>query len=85
MATRRIENFGGNLRFTPAAVYTPGTEQEVLEILNRHRGQPIRVMGRLHSWGQATETEGVLLDLRELKSVKVEVLTGDSAVILDGK
>lgn len=82
MSTRRIENFGGNLRFTPTAFYTPKSEAEVLEILNRHRGQPIRVMGRLHSWSQAAETQGVLLDLRELRSVKVVHAEGaDRAVV----
>ena len=82
LSTRWIENFGGNVRFTPAAVYTPRTEQEVLTILNQHRGQPIRAAGRLHSWSTAVQTEGVLLDLRELCSVRVEEIEGGARAIV---
>jgi hypothetical protein len=54
----------------------------VLEILDRHRGQPIRVMGKLHAWSTAVQTEGVLLDLRELRSVKVVSANGkDQAIV----
>ncbi len=72
MASREVNNFGGNVRFTPEAIYDPQSEEEVLAILNQHRGQKIRAKGRLHSWSSATETTGVLLDLRNLNTVTVE-------------
>lgn len=72
MTVREIENFGRNVRFTPAAFYQPESEEEVLEILDRHKGEPIRVMGRLHAWSDAVRTEGVLLDLKNLNRVEIE-------------
>ncbi len=65
-------NFGKNIQLTPRVAYTPSCEQEVLEILDRHRGQRIRVIGRLHSWSKAIETDDVLLDLRLLNQVEPE-------------
>jgi FAD/FMN-containing dehydrogenase len=56
----------------PSAAYTPESEQEVLEILNRHQGQSIRAVGRLHSWSEAILGDGVQLDLRRLKDVVLE-------------
>ncbi len=63
-------NFGGNIQLTPNTAYTPATEQEVLEILDRHHGQRIRCVGRLHSWSRAVESKDVLLDLRLLNQVQ---------------
>ncbi len=62
-------NFGGNIQLNPKAMYTPATEQEVLEILDRHRGQRIRCVGRLHSWSRAVECNDVLLDLRHFNQL----------------
>lgn len=62
-------NFGGNIQLKPQSMYTPATEQEVLEILDRHHGQRIRCIGRLHSWSRAVECNDVLLDLRRLNQV----------------
>lgn len=62
-------NFGGNIQLNPKAIYTPATEQEVLEILDRHHGQRIRCVGRLHSWSRAVECNDVLLDLRHFNQV----------------
>lgn len=65
-----MSNFGRNVRINPTTKYTPATEEEVLEILNRHKGQRIRCVGRLHSWSRILEAESVLLDLRELNEVR---------------
>ena len=62
-------NFGGNIQLNPQAMYTPATEQEVLEILDHHHGRRIRCVGRLHSWSRAVESNDVLLDLRRLNLV----------------
>lgn len=67
-----VENFGGNLSFHPAHQYSPRTEQEVLDILARHRGARIKVIGRLHSWSEAARGDEVLLDLRHLNQVQIE-------------
>ena len=66
----RTTNFGGNIELNPRSFYTPETEQEVLEILDRHPGQRIRCIGRLHSWSRAIEANDVLLDLRHLNHVR---------------
>ena len=67
-----VENFGGNLSFHPAHQYSPRTEQEVLDILARHRGSRIKVIGRLHSWSEAARGDEVLLDLRHFNQVQTE-------------
>ena len=66
------KNFGRNRVLEPSAAYTPVNEQEVLEILDRHRGQSIRAVGRLHSWSEAILGNGVQLDLRRLDEVLLE-------------
>ncbi|MFP6648112.1 MAG: FAD-binding protein, partial [Pirellulaceae bacterium] len=65
-------NFGRNQVLTPSAAYTPASEQEILEILERHHGQRVRAVGRLHSWSEAAVTDSVLLDLRRLNSVQLQ-------------
>jgi FAD/FMN-containing dehydrogenase len=66
-----VTNFGRNLTFRPAAVYTPRSEAEVLDILRTHRGRRIRAVGRLHSWSAAPVADDVLLDLRHLNDVRI--------------
>jgi len=66
------KNFGRNRVLQPSAAYTPANEQEVLEILDRHSGQSIRAVGRLHSWSEAILGDGVQLDLRRLDDVLLE-------------
>lgn len=71
-APRDVGNFGGNVSVHPAAVYAPRSEEELLEILRRHRGESIRVMGSRHSWSPLLQTSGVLVDLMHLDTVQVE-------------
>lgn len=71
-----IVNFGRNVSFQPQAAAAPHTELEVLELLRRHAGQRIRVMGRLHSWSDAAAGDGLALDLRHLNSVTTESRDG---------
>ena len=66
------KNFGRNRVLQPSAAYTPADEQEVLDILDRHHGQSIRAVGRLHSWSEAVLGDGVQLDLRRLNGVLLE-------------
>lgn len=67
-----IHNFGGNVSFEPAHQYAPRSEAEVLEILGQHKGQRIKVVGRLHAWSEAARSDEVLLDLRHLNQVDTE-------------
>jgi len=71
-ADSTITNFGGNLHFMPNHRYTPTTEDEVLEILNRHAHGKIRVVGALHSWSPAIVCEDVIVDMRNFDRVEVE-------------
>ena len=77
------KNFGRNQVLQPSAAYTPTDEQEVLQILDRHRGQRIRAVGRLHSWSEAVLGDGVLLDLRRLNNVRLRP-DGDQLVATVG-
>lgn len=79
-----ITNFGRNVEFQPAAVFTPGSEKEVLGILRGHPGRRFRAMGRLHSWSQVAIGEDVLLDLRHLNSVRVETSATGAAIATIG-
>jgi hypothetical protein len=79
----RRKNFGHNQVLQPSAAYTPADEQEILEILDRHRGQRIRAVGRLHSWSEAVVSDSVLLDLRKLNTVQFQP-DGDDLVAMVG-
>lgn len=63
-------NFGRNVPIRPADYFVPNSEEEVLEVLDRHKGRSIRCIGRLHSWSRILESPDVLLDLRLLNAVK---------------
>src|SRR3954469_19268318 len=67
-----LVNFGGNVAFAPRHRYTPGSEAEVLDVLDRHAGGMIRVVGSLHSWSDDTVSDDVILDLRSFDQVAVE-------------
>lgn len=70
--TKHLQNFGRNLDLYPTAYYEPRTEREVLEILNRHRGEQLRAIGRLHSWSAAPACDGVVVNLRYIRQVEVQ-------------
>ncbi|MGE5201926.1 MAG: FAD-binding protein, partial [Acidobacteriota bacterium] len=67
-----IVNFGGTLRFAPRHRYRPASAAEVLEILDRHAADTIRVAGALHSWSEAARSDDVVLDLGYLDEVSLE-------------
>ena len=66
-----VTNFGRNIRFTPRLRYEPGTEDEVVRLLNEHRDGTVRVVGAGHSWNPGIETSDALVDLRRFRSVRV--------------
>ena len=69
--TREVVNFGGNVRFAPRRYYMPRTETEVLEILDLHAGEQIRVVGSRHAWSDGIVSNDVIVDLRHLKQVEI--------------
>ncbi len=69
--TRRVINFGRNIRFTPRRYYVPTSEAEVLELLNRHTHGKVRVVGALHSWSGGIVSDDALVDLRHFNQVEV--------------
>jgi hypothetical protein len=60
-----LANFGGN-EVWHSRRYVPGSEEEVLAILARHREERVRAVGSLHSWSDAVVAPGVTLDLQRL-------------------
>jgi hypothetical protein len=72
--TRRqaVTNFGRNVRFTPRHYYAPRTEEEVLQILERHATGRIRVVGSLHSWSALVACDDALTDLSHFDQVRID-------------
>ncbi len=68
--TTYVTNFGRNLNLTPDRFYTPRSEQEVLEIMDRHAGKVIRCVGRLHSWSNILDCKDIMLDLKHLCDIQ---------------
>jgi len=69
--TAPVANFGRNIFFTAKAHYTPADEAELLAILREHAGEEIRAVGRLHCWGEAIRSDGVMIDLQKLNEVVI--------------
>src|SRR5262245_61973576 len=78
-APRRIVNFGGN-QVWQARCYQPRDEQEVLDILQRHRGGRIRALGALHSWSDVAVSPDVVLDMSRLDRVEPVTRNGETFV-----
>src|SRR5262245_4165079 len=66
---RTLVNFGGNLRWQTRC-YRPRNEDELLEILERHRADRIRAVGSLHSWSEVPKVAGITLDMSEFADVR---------------
>lgn len=69
--TKRIRNFGENVSFAPAHRYRPRSEEEVLEILDRHRDGGIRAVGTLHSWSDAPVSDDVVIHMDRLDRIEL--------------
>jgi hypothetical protein len=79
-----VTNFGGNLRFRPRHRYAPRTEDEVLDLLDRHAGGKVRVVGALHSWSPSVVSDDVLVDLRHFDRVAIEQNPGGEVWVTAG-
>lgn len=66
-----ISNWAGNIRFDPAQISRPTTEEQVSQILvaAHHRGTRVRVIGSGHSFTPLIHTDGVLMSLDALSGV----------------
>ena len=80
----KITNFGGNVSYEPAHYYEPATEAEVLEILERHAGESVRVVASGHSWSPAIETPDVAIRLDELNGITRRYETDGTVVVRAG-
>lgn len=67
-----MHNFGKNVVYVPNYRYAPPTEEEILDIMSRHREGQIRVQGSGHSWSGIVEATDVLLNLASFSNVTVE-------------
>jgi L-gulono-1,4-lactone dehydrogenase len=63
-----LVNFGGNVTWT-ARWYQPRSEQEVLDILERHKHDRVRAIGSLHSWSPVAGGSTVTLDMTHFDAV----------------
>jgi len=78
-------NFGRDVQFQARHAYRPESEAEVLEALDRHRGQRIRAVGSMHSWSETPAETDVVLDLGGLRHLDVRPdPDGRSAVVTVG-
>jgi L-gulono-1,4-lactone dehydrogenase len=75
----RVINFGGNQAWR-ARLYRPRHEQDVLEILKRHRHGHIRPIGALHSWSDIAASPDAAIDMRDLDYVRPFVRHGATFV-----
>ncbi len=72
-------NFGGNQRWNTRR-YQPSSEAEVLDILARHSGQTIRVLGSKHSWSNIAADAAVSIDMSRLDGVELIERNGEPVV-----
>ena len=76
---RRFVNFGGN-QVWQARCYQPTSEQDILDILQQHRGSHIRALGSLHSWSDVAVSPDVVLDMSRLDHVEPFARNGETFV-----
>ncbi len=64
-------NFGKNNRFLPEKYYEPQRVDEVLDILQKHNRDKIRVIGSLHSWSDIPSSKHVVINLKNINYVSL--------------
>jgi len=69
--TAAIENFGRNVLIDPDSIHSVESEAEVLAVLQANRGKRIRAIGSLHAWSDIAKTDGAVIEMKRLNSVKV--------------
>ncbi|PQO27353.1 oxidoreductase [Blastopirellula marina] len=81
---KRIVNFGRNVDFHSAHYYEPSSEEELLEILNRHNTGKIRVVASKHAWSGAIVSADVIVNMRNFNEVKVDDSSEPPLAIVGG-
>lgn len=76
---RTQTNFGGNQAWQ-SRCYRPGSDQEVLDILGRHRDGHIRPVGGKHSWSGIAACSDVSLDMALFNEVQPYQAGGENRV-----
>jgi hypothetical protein len=74
-----LTNFGGNQAWQTRC-HRPRTEQDVLDILARHRNGQIRALGALHSWSDVAVSSDVALDMSAFDQVRPFTKDGETFV-----
>ncbi len=67
-----FKNFGQNVVYEPTHYYEPKTEQEVLDILEKHKTGHIRVRSTGHSWSDIVAADDALVRMNNFIHVIVE-------------
>lgn len=63
--SKRIQNWGRSIDFTPAEVAYPSSEEEILVLLKKANaeGKNVRIIGSGHSWTRLIPTRDILVSL----------------------
>ncbi|MEX1132376.1 MAG: D-arabinono-1,4-lactone oxidase [Flavobacteriales bacterium] len=71
MSERTFSNWGGTVRFAPAHIATPATEEELSTLVVRaaREGRCVRPVGAAHSWPALVETNDVLVSLDRMQGL----------------
>ena len=71
MTSKQVHNFGNNVSFTPATIAEPKNEEELLQLLDKHRDESIRVIASRHAWSDAIVTDGLLISAENFDQVRI--------------
>lgn len=83
MNKTKLTNFGGNVQFRPAEIFTPNSVDELLEKLAVTNSK-IRVIGSKHAWNSGIETEELIVDLGKLSSIRIDSKNDQPFVVVGG-
>ena len=80
MPKKTVHNFGKNVSFTPETFAEPQNEEELLQLLEQHRGKTVRAVGSKHAWSDAIVSDDLLVSLNAFDHVCICLLyTSDAA------
>ncbi|HBP86631.1 MAG TPA: oxidoreductase [Nitrospiraceae bacterium] len=69
---KNVSNYCGNLSFSPRYFYAPLNELEVIEIVEHHAAEKIRVVGARHSWSRVVECPDVIVDMKHFDKIEID-------------
>ena len=68
---KNVINFGKNIRFKAENYYIPKSEEDILEILQKHKDSKIRVVGCKHSWSDVFKCKHVIVEMSKFNTLKM--------------